>query len=193
MADYFMSVDKRNRRLLIVMLILCFSLFFQERTIQAQLTERPPYERIYQEIGYKEIDVAHGEAEKHFNQKINLPFRVPPVAFTHQFARFSNLDGAMNDSFEITMISDQSSENHYKIVIRPLAGKLIFKDESITGTYQLLDQSEAHYIRLEGFNLLVFEKDVWQYKLMVDKRISDIVTPQVLVEIANSIGYPFEQ
>ncbi|GKV56469.1 hypothetical protein NCCP2222_24160 [Sporosarcina sp. NCCP-2222] len=188
-----MSVDRKTRHVSIVMLLLTFSLFFSERTIQAELTERLPYERIYQEIGYKEIDVALGEAEKHFDYKINLPLRVPPVAFTHQFARFSNLDGDMNDLFEITMISDQYSENHYKIVIRPLAEKLIFKDESIVGTYQLLDQSEAHYIRLEGFNLLVFEKDVWQYKLMVDKRISEIVTPQVLVEIANSIRYPFEQ
>lgn len=36
-------------------------------------------------------------------------------------------------------------------------------------------------------NFLVFEKDNWQYMLGIDKKILDKVTPEALVDIANSI------
>lgn len=49
---------------------------------------------------------------------------------------------------------------------------------------------QATYMTISGFNVLVFERDNWQYMLSVDRRVSDTVTPEVLVEIANSIDYP---
>ena len=40
-----------------------------------------------------------------------------------------------------------------------------------------------------GFNLLVFERDNWQYIFSVDADVSDKVTPEILVQIANSIDF----
>lgn len=40
-----------------------------------------------------------------------------------------------------------------------------------------------------GFNLLVFERDNWQYVFSIDKKVSDRVTPEILVQIANSIDF----
>lgn len=42
---------------------------------------------------------------------------------------------------------------------------------------------------ISGFNVLVFERDGWQYMLSIDKRVSDKVTPETLLDIANSIEY----
>ncbi|MFJ7972320.1 hypothetical protein [Psychrobacillus sp. NPDC096389] len=45
------------------------------------------------------------------------------------------------------------------------------------------------YMPISGFNVLVFEKDEWQYMLSINKKVSDKVTPEHLVDIANSINY----
>ena len=36
-------------------------------------------------------------------------------------------------------------------------------------------------------NFLVFEKDNWQYMIGIDKKVSNKVTPEILIDIANSI------
>jgi hypothetical protein len=64
-----------------------------------------------------------------------------------------------------------------------------FKNDVIR-TYKLKNGSQAVYGTTPGtksFNILVFEKESWQYVLNVDKRIGDIVTAEVLLEIADSI------
>jgi hypothetical protein len=43
---------------------------------------------------------------------------------------------------------------------------------------------------ISGFNVLVFKRDNWQYMLSIDQRVSDKLTPDTLVLIANSIVYP---
>lgn len=40
-----------------------------------------------------------------------------------------------------------------------------------------------------GFNLLVFESDNWQYMFSIDADVSHKVTPEILVQIANSIDF----
>ena len=42
---------------------------------------------------------------------------------------------------------------------------------------------------ISGFNVLVFESENWQYMLSINKQVLDKVTPENLVEIANSIDY----
>ena len=56
-------------------------------------------------------------------------------------------------------------------------------------TFELKNGNEAIYMTISGFKVLVFERENWQYTLNVDKRVLDEVTPEVLVEIANSIDY----
>lgn len=148
------------------------------------------YEEIYPEIGYKTIEAATKDFEKHFKKELKLPLRVPPISFTHQFGRFSNLSGEMNDHFEITMISDQFAQHHYKIEVRPSKYKIPFV-KYITEVFKLKNGSEAAYVEglNIGFNLLVFERDGWQYVLSIDLDVADKVPAEVLVQIANSIDY----
>ncbi|MBT2695709.1 hypothetical protein [Bacillus sp. ISL-55] len=143
-----------------------------------------PLEEIFSEIGYKSVEEAVQEFEHHFNQDIKLPLRVPPIDFTHHFGRFNDLEGEINDSLEIELISDMSAEHHYIINVRPVKYKIPFKAKNVI---KLENGNEAIYTNVSGFNLLVFERDGWQYILSIDKRVAEQVTPDVLVEIANSI------
>ena len=163
-------------------------------TVNANVNEKPqPLEEIYPEIGYKTVEEAVKEFEQHFKRDLKLPLRIPPINFTHYFGRFSDLDGDLNDSFEIKFISDESPENHYKINVRPVNHKIPIKDKYIFKVFKLKNGNEAKYMEYRSFGALVFERDNWQYMLSIDKRISDKVTPEILVEIANSIDYPSEK
>ena len=156
--------------------------------VYANSNDKPqPYEQIYPEIGYKTVPEAVNEVELHFKQQLKLPLRVPPIEFTHHFGRFSDLEGSMNDTFEVEFISDQSPQNHYKIDVRPVKHKIPLQDKYVIGVYKLKNEIEASYMKISGFHVLVFERDNWQYMLGIDSRVSAKVTPEVLVEIANSI------
>ncbi|MEI4621663.1 hypothetical protein [Bacillus cereus] len=172
-------------------------IFFQIVTVNnvfANSNDKPqPFEQIYSEIGYTTVEEAVREVEKHFKQDLKLPLRVPPIEFTHYFGRFSDLEGEMNDSFEMEFISDKSPENHYKIDVRPVKHKIPIKDKYVLGVYKLKNDIQATYMNISSFNVLVFDRDNWQYMLSFDKRGSDKVTPKVLVKIANSIDYSSEQ
>lgn len=160
-------------------------------TLASKIETSEPYEKIYPEIGYKTVEEAVKEFEQHFNQELKLPLRVPPISFTHQFGRFSDLDGDLNDAFEITLISEQKPQNHYKINVRPDMYKIQFREKNVSKVFKLSDGTNALYMEkfTQGFNHLVFERDSWQYMLSVDKDVSDKITPEILVQIANSIDY----
>jgi hypothetical protein len=173
--------------LLLFLLIICLIL---SGTVYANTNNKPqPFEQIYLEIGYKSVQEAVGEGEQHFKQKMKLPLRVPPIEFTHQFGRFNHSDNGIDDSIDVEYVSDKSPENHYKIDVRPLKYKIPIRDKYVLGVYMLKNKNEAKYMTISGFNVLVFERDNWQYMLSVDKRVSEQVTPEILVEIANSIDY----
>ncbi|MFF2177395.1 hypothetical protein ACFVT8_13110 [Lysinibacillus sp. NPDC058147] len=173
----------------ISLLLISFCLFFF-LTIYATANDKPsPYEEIYPEIGYKTVEAALEDFEQHFKQKLKLPLRVPPISFTHHFGRFNDLDGDINDSFEVTFINDQLSENHYKIYVRPIKNNIPIREKYVVKTFELKNGSVATYMTISGFNVLVFERDDWQYMLSIDKRVSDKVTPETLIDIANSIDY----
>lgn len=168
----------------------CIVLF---STVFAKANDEPsPYEEIYPEIGYKTVEAAANDFEQHFKEKLKLPLRLPPISFTHYFGRLNDLDSDINDSFEVVFINDKASENHYKINIRPIEFKLPIRTKYVLKTLELKNGNEASLMSLSGFNVLVFERDNWQYMLNIDKRVSDKVTPEILVEIANSIDYPSE-
>lgn len=148
------------------------------------------FEEFYTEIGYKTVEVSLGEFEQHFKQELKLPLRVPPISFTHHFGRFSNLDGEINDAFEVEFLNDQLPENHFKINVRPIKHK-IFSDKYVSKTFKLDNGSVAKYMEkpFNGANILVFERDGWEYMFGIDKKVSDKVTPEILVQIANSIDF----
>ncbi|WJY27071.1 hypothetical protein [Sporosarcina trichiuri] len=161
-------------------------------TIYAVANDKPgSYEEAYPEIGYKTVEGALDDFEQHFKQKLKLPLRVPPISFTHQLGRFNDLDGDINDTFEVTFINDQLPENHFKIDVHPFNHKIEFSEKYVSRKFQLNNGKVAKYMEkpIPDFNLLVFERDNWQYVFSIDKKVSDIVTPEVLVQIANSIDF----
>ncbi|KAA0541801.1 hypothetical protein FZW96_21585 [Bacillus sp. BGMRC 2118] len=146
------------------------------------------FEDNYLEIGYTNVEEAKSEFEQHFRKELNLPLRVPAIEFTHYFGRFNNLEG--NISFEIEAVNENKSENHYMVEIRPIKHKVPFREKHIAKTLKLKNGQKADYIVVSGIRALVFEKDGWQYRLSIDRRLMNKVIPEVLVEIANSIDYP---
>lgn len=170
----------------------CYLLFSQpsDAYINDSLS---PYEEIYPEIGYKTVEAAASDFERHFHQGLKLPLRVPSISFTHHFGRFNDLEGDMNDFFEVTFINHQLPEHHYKITVRPNEFNLPTKKENIVNDFKLKNGTTAIYMEISGFNVLSFEREDWQYMLWIDKRVSNKVTPEVLVDIANSIDYTMQE
>jgi hypothetical protein len=142
------------------------------------------------DIGFKEVNAALQESKDHFKKDIALPVQIPPIKFTHSFGRFTDLDGDINDGFEIEYRHINKSKNHYMIWVKPVKYGLSIRDERIDKTLKLKDGSKAIYSTkfARGFNLLVFEKNGWQYVLSINKTVSDQVTPEILIEIANSVS-----
>lgn len=173
----------------ISLILISFSLLFF-LGIYASANDKPrSYEEIYPEVGYTTVESALDEFEQHFNQKLNLPLRIPPISFTHHFGRFNDLDGDSNDSFEVIFINEKLSENHYQIFVRPIKNKIPIKEKYVIKTFELKNGITATYMTISGFNALVFELDDWQYMLNIDKRASTKITPETLLDIANSIDY----
>lgn len=178
--------------------MLVFSiLIFDANSETASATtnnETRPFEEIYPEIGYKTVEEAVKEFEQHFKQDLKLPLRLPPLTFTHHFGRFNDADGEINDSLELEFISDISSENHYFIFVRPIEHRIQIKDKRIVKIFKLKNGNKAKFINVsESIEALVFERDNWQYMLSIPKGVSEKVTPEALVKIANSIDYPTEK
>jgi hypothetical protein len=175
-------------------LLLTFSfldIIRYEETVFAESNGKiKSFEESLFEIGYKPLEEAHEDFEKHFKQKLKLPLRVPPVEFTHYFGRFTDLEGELNDTFERLFVSNKSPENFYTINVRPVKHKISFKIHFVSKSYELSNGDNADFITISGSNVLVFEKENWQYILSINKRISEMVPPEILVEIANSIEYP---
>lgn len=149
---------------------------FQSRTI----------EESYLEIGYKSVDEALKDFEHYYKQDLQLPLRVPPAVFTHLFARA--IEGNGGDIFEMDFIDEQSSVNNFLINV---AFKDSFKilDKEVIEEFKLMDGNTAYLLSIRDANLLVFEKDNLQYRFSIDKRMSEKITPEILVQMANSIDY----
>ncbi|WP_375142585.1 DUF4367 domain-containing protein [Metabacillus idriensis] len=116
-----------------------------------------------------------------------LPNRLPPIAFTHSFGRFSNLDGDLNDQFEVVYVNEKKPKITYSLSVRPVSNGIKFDDKHITQNINLRDGSKAIYsIATDGFNLLVFEKYGFQYIMSISKDVTT-VSKEVLTEIADSV------
>ncbi|WP_346235830.1 hypothetical protein MKY04_10410 [Lysinibacillus telephonicus] len=93
---------------------------------------------------------------------------------------------------EVKYINDQIPENHYKIYVRSKKYKIEFDDKYVLKVYKLNNGNDALYMEPNfPFKMLAFENGNWQYVLHIDNRV-DEVTPEILVQIANSINYDTE-
>ena len=146
------------------------------------------FDRLYLENGYSDPHKALKESEEYFKRELSLPTQLPPVTFTHHFGRLSHSFGKASDVFELVYLNKDVAQNHYSIRVKPVTYKIEFTQEKIDKKFTLADGSEAVFsTSVDGFHLLVFEKNDWQYILSIDRRLSDQVTEEVLLEIANSI------
>nr|WP_232337010.1 hypothetical protein [Lysinibacillus timonensis] len=182
---------KLNKSVSFILFILFSILIFGTNygQVYGKTDVTPSFEELFTEGGYKTVEGALTEFEQHFKQELNLPLRIPPLKFSHQFGRFHNLDDDINDYFEVKFISDQIPENHYKITVRPIEHKIEFSDMYGIKVFKLKNGNDALYIEPDFvFKMLAFESNQWQYVLYVDKRV-DKVTPEILIQIANSIDY----
>ncbi|OIJ15565.1 hypothetical protein BKP35_00795 [Anaerobacillus arseniciselenatis] len=171
-----------------IFLLVCLLISTNAVTSYANTPEQTrPFEDSYIEIGYKTLGEALDDFEQHFGERLVLPLRVPPVEFTHYFGRFNNLEGELNDSFEVEFINEHTGKNHYMINVKHIDRKLNIPAKYVINSFKLKDGSKANYLEFESFNGLIFEKGNWQYFLSHPSSISDKITAEILVEIANTI------
>ncbi|MBM7608474.1 hypothetical protein JOD29_001719 [Lysinibacillus composti] len=172
---------------LIVFSILMFVL--NNGTIYANLDDTAPtLEETFTEAGYKSVSEAVKEFEDHFKTEVSLPKMEPSIVFTHRFGKFfddPNYD--MNDALSIHFLNERTPENHFKVDIRPIQNKLFFNDRSKQQELTLSNGQQAIYFENDLFNFLVFENEHWQFMFGIDKKVSNKVTKEELVKIANSI------
>jgi hypothetical protein len=161
------------------------------KLVHASSDDKPPsYEKMYTQFGYKSVDEAVKEFENHFKNDVNLPLRLPPISFTHQFGRFyEDKQFNTNDFLEIVYISEKLPSHHFYISVRPLKNKIILKDRGDLKVYTLGNGQKAIYKVDRLFHFLFFETDHWQYTFGFDKRVSREITTEELIKIANSIDY----
>ncbi len=69
--------------------------------------------------------------------------------------------------------------------MRPKKHAIKFKSRHIAKTIEL-SNGKAFLLKNPIANILVFERNNWQYMLSLDKRVSEQVPLEVLVDIANS-------
>lgn len=119
------------------------------------------------DIGFKEVNAVLQESKDHFKKDIALPVQIPPIEFTHSFGRLSDLEGDINDEFEVEYRHINKPKNHYIIMVKPVKYGLPIRKEHIDQTFKLKDGTKAIYSTqlVSGFNLLLFEKNGWQYIL----------------------------
>jgi hypothetical protein len=171
-------------------IVLCCLIFLwgsQGNTLAADDTPPPLDESLF-DLGYEPVQNALETCEKHFGQKIKIPYKLPSLVFTHHFGRCNKTFGINND-FEVLYIHEKLTRNHYTIRVRPAKHRIHFREDLFTKTYKLWDGSFAFYSTTlaRGSNVLVFEKNYWQYIISIDKKTSKKVKPEIFVEIANSL------
>ncbi|MFE6169396.1 hypothetical protein ACFVP8_16235 [Viridibacillus arvi] len=182
-----------NRFILLILMYTLICGVYNGKVYATSNCQPCTIEESYLEIGYKSVDEALTDFEHHYKQDLQLPLRVPPVVFTHVFARSNNGDSG-NDFFEMVYINEQSSENSFLMIVGE-KGKFKIMEKELIKEFRLKDGNTAYFLSIRGpdsvrgSNLLVFEKDNLQYRFSIDKRISEKITPEILVQIANSIDY----
>ena len=144
----------------------------------------PSFEEKFAEGGYKSVEESVKEFENRMKSKVSLPEVMPSISFTHKFGRYN--DGTEYNRYnelEIRFVHKDVSENIYKMDIRSIKDKLNFEGKE----YPLQDGSKGIYFEDYQFNFFVFEKNNLQYLLGIHKKLSNTVTPDTFVRIANSV------
>ncbi|MCM3390716.1 hypothetical protein M3649_21790 [Ureibacillus chungkukjangi] len=171
--------------LLLMSTVICGTLYIGKVNANSHYQPRT-IEENYLEIGYKSVGEALRDYEHHYKEELQLPLRVPPVVYTHVFAR--TIEGDKGDLFEMEFINEKSNENNFLICVAPKDAFEIL-DKEVINKFKLKGGNTAYLLDYGRGILLIFEKDNLQYRFSIDKRISEKITPEILVQIANSTYY----
>jgi hypothetical protein len=171
-----------------MILLTSFGLLFTALNVEANYSNKQ-FEKSLYDIGFKEVHKAVDDAELHYQKNIALPVQLPPIPFTHSFGRFDDLKGDINDELEIEYINKDATKNHYMISVKPAEYKLALNSKLIERTFKLKDGTNAKFInkKIGRFFVLFFEDEGWQYRLSLDSASPENVSPNMLVDIANSL------
>jgi hypothetical protein len=103
--------------------------------------------------------------------------------------RFDNLNGEINDELEIEYFNKDATKNHYMISVKPAQHKLDLNPKLIDRTITLKDGTNATLSckKLGRFFVLLFEDKGWEYRISIDSANSEYVSPEMLINIANSL------
>lgn len=171
--------------LLLISTVICETLYIGKVNANSHLQPRS-IEESYIEIGYKSVGEALRDYEQYYKEDLQLPLRVPPVVYTHVFAR--TIEGDKGDLFEMKFINENSHKNNFLINVAPKDSFEIL-DKEIINELKLKGGNTAYLLDIGKAILLIFEKDNLQYRFSLDKRTSEKITPEILVQVANSIDY----
>lgn len=172
-----------------VAVFMIFFVFTAQGLAETQKEFNKRNEDVAFEMGYTTIEEAIDTCEKHYGKQIVLPYKVPAIPFSIKVGRCSTeLEGERNDGFEVKYIHMNAPDNHFMIWVKPNKYGLNLTDKKFEKRFKLDNGSEALYYTnaFLAFNAMVFERDGWQYVMTIDKKVSDEVPPEALVEIANA-------
>jgi hypothetical protein len=139
------------------------------------------------DMGFEPVLAAIETCETHFGRKIVIPYKLPTIPF-HYFLGRCGTSYGINNQFQVDFINEDVAV--YSIRMRPIEQRIDFSKNERARKYNLNDGSTASYIEIRPGKpyFLVFDKKDWQYTLQVNSKEPNIVTPEQLVEIADSIG-----
>ncbi|WP_342443439.1 carbon monoxide dehydrogenase [Lysinibacillus sp. FSL K6-0075] len=143
----------------------------------------PTFEEKFDEAGYQSVEAAVKEFEQYYT-KVKLPTVLPPFSITHKFGRFyKDHEDGINDALNLLYVHNEMKQHIFKIDIRPIQQKLSFSGKA----YTLQDGSQGIYFEHRLFNFFVFEENHLQYLLSIYKDVTNHETPNLFVQIANSV------
>lgn len=174
-----------NLNKIAILFFILIALFVEtgDRTVFANTHKTIPYfEDHSRRVGYKTVNEAVTEFEKHCNCEVKLPAMIPDILFTHEFGAFyKDEKHGKDDLLQIRFVNRELKNNIFKIDIR--SNKVKYEGEK----YTLQDGSEGVFFEHHIFNFFVIEKNNLQYIISIDKNVKGIDAPKVLLDVANSI------
>jgi len=161
---------------------LCIFLFYQTTEHASAHPQPPTFEGKFNEAGYQSVEAAVKEFEQHYS-KVKLPTVLPPFSITHKFGRFyKDHHYGMYDSLNIFYVHNEMKQHIFKMfdLFKP---KVSFSGKA----YILQDGRQGIYFEQLLFNFFVFEESNLHYLLGIYKDSTNQETPNLFVQIANSI------
>jgi len=166
-------------------LLIVSSLFVaasNDTVFAANPNTAPYFEEDSRRVGYKTVNEAVKDFEAHCKCEVKLPTEIPDIGFTHEFGAFyGEQKNGMKNLLEIRFVSRKMRDNIFKIDIR--SDKSDFEGQEHT----LQDGTKGIYFENPIFDFFAFEKNNLQYLISIGKKVQNIETPKVLIDVANSI------